>query len=95
MPALWISHVSVTDDENYAKYAKLAGPAIESHGGTFIARGARYIQKEGAERPRNVVVKFESLEAAEACYNSAAYQEALKFANGASERELVLVEVAE
>jgi len=39
MPALWIAHVTVTDEEAYGKYAALAGPAIAKHGGHFIARG--------------------------------------------------------
>lgn len=95
MAALWISHVKVTDAENYACYAELAGPAIAKYGGTFIARGARYVQMEGPDRPRNVVVRFDSVEAAEACYRSAEYQEAVRFAEGASERELVIVEVSE
>ncbi len=92
MPAYWIAHVEVTDAEGYGKYAKLAGPAIESHGGRFLARGGKHRQLEGTERARNVVVEFPDLAAAEACYNSAAYQEALRFAKGASVRDLVLVE---
>lgn len=95
MPALWISHVTVTDPESYGKYAALAGPAIAKHGGTFLARGARFVQLEGTERPRNVVVRFDSVEAAEACYHSAEYQEAVAFAEGASERDLMIVEVTE
>lgn len=93
MPALWIAHVTVTDDEAYSKYAKLAGPAIADHGGKFLARGARFVQLEGKERPRNVVARFPSLEDAVACYNSAAYQAALSHAKGASERELMVIEI--
>ncbi|MGX0876040.1 uncharacterized protein (DUF1330 family) [Roseovarius sp. MBR-154] len=95
MPALWIAHVTVTDDEAYGRYAALAGPAIAKHGGVFIARGGRYVQLEGKERARNVVARFPSLEAAEACYRSPEYQEALDHARGASERELVIVEATE
>ncbi|MEM6588576.1 MAG: DUF1330 domain-containing protein [Pseudomonadota bacterium] len=95
MPALWIAHVRVTDDEAYGRYAKLAGPAIAEHGGSFIARGGRYVQLEGPDRPRNVVARFPSLEAAEACYRSDAYQLALSHAKDASERELVIVEISE
>ena len=95
MPALWIAHVTVTDAEAYGKYAELAGPAISKHGGTFIARAGRYVQLEGKERPRNVVAKFPSVEAAVACYNSVEYQEALSHARGASERELLVVETTE
>lgn len=95
MPALWIAHVTVTDNEAYGKYAKLAGPAVAKHGGNFIARGGRYVQLEGKERPRNVVARFPSLEAAVDCYHSAEYQEALDHARGASERELLVVEIEE
>ncbi|WP_282095458.1 DUF1330 domain-containing protein [Epibacterium ulvae] len=95
MSALWIAHVTVTDTESYGKYAELAGPAIAKHGGSFIARGGRYVQLEGKERPRNVVAKFPSVEAAVDCYNSADYQEALSHARDASERELLVVEVTE
>lgn len=95
MSALWIAHVTVTDEEAYKKYAALAGPAIADHGGAFIARGGRYVQLEGKERPRNVVARFPSVEAAVECYNSAAYQAALDHARGASERELMVVEISE
>lgn len=92
MAAYWITHVSVSDEASYGEYARRAGPAITGHGGRFLVRGGRYKQLEGRERPRNVVVEFETLEAAEACYNSPEYQAALAFAKDASERDLVIVE---
>ncbi|MDP5307837.1 DUF1330 domain-containing protein [Paracoccus spongiarum] len=92
MTALWIAHVTVTDPEAYGRYAQAAGPAIAAHGGVFLARGGRFRQMEGAERPRNVVARFPSFEAAVACYDSAEYQAALAHARGASERDLVIVE---
>lgn len=95
MSALWIAHVTVTDPDAYGKYAELAGPAIAAHGGAFIARGGRFVQLEGKERARNVVARFPSLEAAEACYHSPQYQAALEHARDASERELMIVEVTE
>lgn len=95
MSALWIAHVTVTDEEAYKKYAALATEAIAAHGGKFIARGGRYVQLEGQERPRNVVARFPSVEAAEACYNSPDYQRALSHARDASERELLIVETDE
>ena len=39
-----------------------------------------------------MLVEFPDLAAAEACYNSPAYQEALSHARGASVRDLVIVE---
>ncbi len=92
MSALWIATVKVTNEEAYAKYAALASEAIKAGGGEILARGGRYVQLEGPDRPRNVVVRYPSLEAAEAVYHSDTYQAALKHAVGASEREVVVVE---
>ncbi|MCA3436867.1 MAG: DUF1330 domain-containing protein [Rhodobacter sp.] len=90
--ALWIAHVHVTDPEAYARYARGATEAIAAHGGVFLARGGRYVQLEGTDRARNVVARFPSLAAAEACYRSEAYQAALAHAKGAAVRDLVVVE---
>jgi len=90
--ALWIAIVTVTDEAAYSKYAAIATEAIAAHGGVFLARGGRHIQKEGRDHPRNVVARFPSVEAANACYESERYQEALSHARGASERDLVIVE---
>ena len=95
MGALWIAHVTVTDADAYGKYAELAGPAIAKYGGSFIARGGKFVQLEGKERPRNVVAKFPSVDAAVTCYNSVEYQAALEHARGASERELMVVETTD
>lgn len=94
MSALWIAHVTVTDEDAYMRYAKAAGPAIAAHGGVFLARGGRYRQLEGTDRPRNVVARFPSFDAAIACYESDEYQAALSHAKGASDRDLVIVEEA-
>jgi len=85
--ALWIAHVTVTDEAAYGEYAKRATVAIAAHQGVFLARGGKHEQ-----RPRNVVARFPSLQAAHDCYYSPAYQEALGFAKGASQRELSIVE---
>ena len=92
MVAYWIARVRVTNAEEYGKYAELAGPAIAKHGGRFLARGGPVVTLEGEEYPRNVVVEFPSVEAAQTCYNSPDYQEAVAFANGAAERLLCVVE---
>ena len=90
--ALWIAQVHVTDTDAYGLYAKGATIAIAAHGGVFLARGGRHVQLEGNNRPRNVVARFPSLEAAVECYNSPDYQAALAHAKGASVRDLVVVE---
>ncbi|MFN3606871.1 MAG: DUF1330 domain-containing protein, partial [Cypionkella sp.] len=66
--ALWIAHVEVSNPDAYAQYAKGATLAIAAHGGVFLARGGKYVQLEGRDRPRNVVARFPSLQAAVDCY---------------------------
>ncbi|WP_299965755.1 DUF1330 domain-containing protein [uncultured Roseobacter sp.] len=95
MPALWIAHVTVTDEEAYAKYAALATEAIAAHGGHFIARGGHFVQLEGRARPRNVVARFPDVATAEKCYHSDLYQRALNHARDVSERELMIIETSE
>ena len=90
--ALWVAHVHVTDAETYAKYAALATDAIAAHGGVFLARGGAYETLEGPDRPRNVVARFPSMQAAHDCYYSDAYQAAMAHARGAAQRELSIIE---
>jgi uncharacterized protein (DUF1330 family) len=92
MAAYWIAHVAVSDAEVYGEYAKLATDAIAAHGGEFLARATRTVWLEGNERERNVIVRFASVEDAERCYHSAAYQEALKFAKASAKRDLCIIE---
>ena len=92
MAAYWIAHVTVNDADTYGEYAKRATVAIEAHGGEFLARATRTVWLEGNERARNVVVRFPSVDNAERCYQSPAYQEALTYARGASERDLCIIE---
>ena len=45
MTAYWMSKVKITDEAAYGEYAKRAGPAIESYGGRFLARGGKCVNK--------------------------------------------------
>ena len=92
MAAYWCARVHVTNPDEYAKYAALAGPAIEKHGGVFLARGGRQVILEGGPFERSVVARFPTLEQAEACYHSPEYTAAKQFTIGASERHMVAVE---
>ncbi len=95
MSAYWCSRVHVTDEQQYDKYVKLAGPAVEKHGGVILARGGRQVILEGGDYERSVVVRFASVEQAVACYHSPEYAEARAFAQGAAERHMVVVEGAD
>lgn len=92
MKAYWIGLVNVTKPESYAEYGKLAGPAIEKHGGRFLARGGKSTTLEGAQHARIVVVEFLSYDAALKCYNSPEYKQAFTKQVGAANRIVTIVE---
>ena len=74
------------------RFLQSSTAAIAAHGGEFLARATRTVWLEGKERERNVIVRFDSIEDAERCYYSAAYQEALQFAKASAERDLCIIE---
>jgi uncharacterized protein (DUF1330 family) len=87
-----ITRVDVTDPEAYARYVAEATKAIVAHGGRPLARGGRCEALEGKARARNVVLEFDSYDAARAYFHSAEYQAARALREGAAEIEMVLVE---
>ncbi len=89
----WLTtYRSVSDPEALARYAILAAQVIEAHGGRFVARGMPIRVFEAAEAQRCVVVEFDSVAAAIAAYESAAYQEARAILQGAAQREVRILE---
>jgi uncharacterized protein (DUF1330 family) len=93
--AYWIAHVTVTDPAPYALYAAGATEAFARHGGRVLARGGAVVGLEGEARPRNVVIEFDSMEAARACYDSPEYQSARAHREGAGEAQIMLIEGAD
>jgi uncharacterized protein (DUF1330 family) len=87
-----ISRVDITNLDAYARYAAAATKAIADHGGKPLARGGRSEALEGTARARNVVLEFESYDAARTYFHSEQYQAARALRAGAAEIEMVLVE---
>ena len=92
MKAYWIAHVTVNSPDQYRHYAEAAPEAFRRYSGRVLARGGRCEHLEGAGRPRNVVIEFDSYEDALACYNSSEYQAATLKRQGAGEADIVIVE---
>ena len=91
--AYWVScYRSVRNQDALAQYAKLAGPALEAHGGRFLARNTASRWFEAGLPQRLVIVEFESLAAAIAAHESPEYQAALAVLGDAAERDLRFVE---
>jgi uncharacterized protein (DUF1330 family) len=87
-----ITRVDITNSDAYARYAPAATKAIADHGGRILARGGRFEALEGKASARNVVLEFESYDAARRYYQSEQYQAARALREGAAEVEMVLVE---
>ncbi|MDB3964764.1 DUF1330 domain-containing protein [Amylibacter sp.] len=94
MNAYCMVQITVHNSEEYAKYAALAGPAVQKYGGEFLARGGKCLTKEGPVQLRNVIIKFPDFDSAITFYESQEYSAALEFAlaNGVSTRNYTIVE---
>ena len=88
----WIARVDVKDGGAYKKYVEGTVEPFEKYGARFLARGGRIQTLEGMSRSRNVIIEFDSLELAVACYESPEYQRAKAFRDGAAEAEIMVVE---
>ena len=89
--AYWIANVTVTVPEAYKDYQAIAPAAFAECGARFLARGEAETL-EGRNWQRRVVIEFNSLEQAHACYNSPAYRAAREKRAGACEADIAIIE---
>ena len=91
--AYWVAtYRSISNPTALAEYAKLAGPAIATGGGRFLARGNAAKAYEKGVTQRVVIIEFDSVDKAAAAHDSPGYQAALKVFGNAAERDLRIVE---
>ena len=91
--AYWVGMVDVKNQDEYKKYADLAGPALLRAGARILSRGGEIKNLEGKMINRLVIAEFPSLKDAEKFYNSDEYAGALKYLNSeVCDRSLNLAE---
>jgi uncharacterized protein (DUF1330 family) len=83
---------AIHDPVALSVYAKLAGPAVEAFGGRILVRGSPIKTYKAGLPLRAVVVEFDSVETAQAAYESDRYQEALRALGCGAERDIRIVE---
>jgi uncharacterized protein (DUF1330 family) len=88
----WVARVTINDPEAYKRYVEGSTAAFAKYGARFLARGGRAEALEGPGRPRNVIIEFDSVEQAKACFNSPEYQAARQHRLPAAEAEMIIVE---
>ena len=79
--AYWVGVVNVKNQDEYKKYADIAGPALTAAGAKILSRGGRIKNLEGEKMNRVVVIEFPSMEQAESFYQSDEYRKGLKYIN--------------
>ena len=90
--AYWVStYRKIIDSGKLAAYAKLAGPALTSAGGRFLARAPAAKAYEAGLTERTVLIEFDSVEQAVAAHDSPAYQAALAALDNGVVRDLRIV----
>lgn len=93
MSAYVIAAIDVTDPEAYRGYSERAPATIEKYGGRYLARGGGTTTLEGEESTtRNVVIEFDSVEAAKRWYDSPEYREAKSRREGAAVASIIVLQ---
>ncbi len=93
MTAYVIVDISVTDPATYATYKQLAPAAVAAYGGHYVARGGRTVTLEGDWQPeRLVILQFESVERAQAWWDSPEYRDAKALRHQAARSRMVVIE---
>ena len=91
-----VQYRSIAKPDKLAEYAKIAGPAVQAHGGRFLARGVAAKAYEAGIKERTIVVEFPSLEQARAAYEGPEYAKALAvLGKDAAVRDMRVVEGVE
>ena len=92
MPAYIIADVQVTDPVQYDEYRKWSSAAMKEHSAEVLVRGGKTERLEGREPGRVVVLKFASMEAARAFYDSETYAKARAAREHAAVMNMLIVE---
>lgn len=88
----WVAHVDVRDPQAYEAYRQANAVAFAKYGARFIVRGGAQQVREGTAKGRTVVIEFDSLATAQACYDSPEYQAAKALRDPVSSGDMVIVE---
>jgi uncharacterized protein (DUF1330 family) len=87
--------VEVTDPATFQKYAEATGKGIPAAGGRVIARGGKTFVVNGTAPKQIVLIQWDSLEKAQAFFESDAYKQLIPIRDkGSNFRAFVIEGVA-
>jgi len=91
----WMARVNIKDADRYAEYKAQNGEAFTKYGGRFVVRGGQSDVRTGPSHQHYVVLEFDSLAQAQACYDSPEYQRIVPTRDAGADVDLVIVEGAD
>ena len=92
LPAYIIVNVNITNTEQYDQYRVLSSKAMLEHHAEILVRGGTQTILEGEFYPRTVIMKFASVEKAQAFYDSQTYQSARGLRKNVAIVNMVIIE---
>lgn len=90
--AYTIAEFEVTDPPTFQKYGQGTGATIPPAGGKFIVRGGKTFVLNGTPPKQVVVIQWESLEEAQAYFESDAYKQLIPSRDGGAKFRAFVVE---
>ena len=91
-PALYVSEFELTDPEGIKPYSQQVDGTFAPFSGRYVVRGGKTVSLEGEPPKRIVVIAFDSMEQAQAWYNSPAYQAIRPIRHQSAKSRVYLVE---
>lgn len=88
----WIAAITIRDTAGYPAYQAAMREALAKYGGRYLVRGGRTAISEGHPKPRAVVIEFDDLATAVACYESPEMAPIKVMRHKMAEVDLVVVE---
>lgn len=91
-PAYTVAEFEVTDPAMFKQYAEGTGKGIPAAGGRFIVRGGRTFVINGAPPKQVAIIQWDSLEQAEAFFQSKTYKQLIPMRDQGSNFRAFVVE---
>ena len=88
----WIATITIREPGGYPAYQAAVRHALDAYGGRYLVRGGKAEIREGAPRPRAVVIEFQDYATAVACYVSVEFAAARAMRQKIADADFLIVE---
>ena len=87
-----ISTSEIVDQTRYEDYVRLARPIVESYGGEYLLQSDKVIASKDWQTKKIVIIKFDSKEQLDQCFQSNEYREIIPLREGSIVSRFIMVE---